>query len=137
VQSHKSECRSSDFEKNPQGYRADQSDPLSPLTSVILPLPRDGGDGGEFTNFVNPIERIKPASKSSTRSQCRKTIYGPKEQFLVRARWGGHADQLFGVTEEDRRSGKPLRSPDPKMQELLEMHMSYVLQSLLNVHDIY
>lgn len=83
---------------------------------------REGG----FTNFVNPIERIKPASKSSIRSQCRKTIYEPPEQFIVRARWGGQADQFFGVTEEDRRSGKPLRSQNLNDQEIMDMHISCV-----------
>jgi MYND finger len=124
--SHKADCRSSDFEKSPQGYRPNQSDPSSPLISVLLPLHRLEGISGVLTNFINPIDRIKPESKSSIRSQCSKTIYGPNERFLVRARWGGHADQAFGVTEEDRRSGKPLRSADPKIQTLINLHMSCV-----------
>lgn len=126
--SHRSECRVSNPAKHPRGHRADAADLSSPLIRVILPLPRtfETVEPG-FTNFDNPIDRLKPPSKSSTKSQCRKTIYGPGERFIIRARWGGHADRIFGVTAEDRLSGKPIMAKDPQYQSLLDVHMSWVL----------
>jgi hypothetical protein len=126
--SHRSECRVSNSAKHPRGHRADSADPSSPLIRVILPLPRTTEpDGPDITNFINPIDRLKLPSKSSNKSQCKKTIYGPGERFVVRARWGGHADRLYGVTQEDRLSGKRVIARDPEYQGALDNHMSCVL----------
>lgn len=122
--SHKADCRLSRNrrrDKLPSWTHQDPADPASPIVKVLIPLiargPFDHIDVNEedaskdsrpktFVNYQNPIDRLKPASRSSQRSDCRKTIYGPGERFLVRARWGGHADTMYGITEEDRRTGR-------------------------------
>lgn len=69
-----------------------------------------------FVNYRNPIDRLKPASKASTKSRCAKTIYGPGERFLMRARWGGHS----GVTKEQRRSGVWSNDDNGIMQMMMQ-----------------
>ncbi|RDB16410.1 hypothetical protein Hypma_002777 [Hypsizygus marmoreus] len=126
--SHKVECRSSHVNKQSQAHCEDPSDPLSRIVKVTLPLQPSMsgiGFGSGFVNYENPMERVKPPSKSSKRSQCPKTIYAHGERFLVRVRWGGHADTMFGVKEEERASlNGPFRAPDPKFQGILDLHMS-------------
>jgi len=128
--SHKAECRMSKAMKSnkiPAFQRVDLSNLSSPLSSVILPLQwhykpsqNDNDKAKGYTNFDNPMDRIKPASKSSTKSQCPRTIYGPGERFLVRARWGGHSP----VTGEQRRTGWE-GVVDPAHQEILNFTMRF------------
>lgn len=114
----------------PLGTQAHPSNPASHFTKVLLPLRTiiEGTPtlGSDFAHWTNPMERIKPISKSSLNSQCSKTIYGPGERFIVRARWGGHADRLFGIGEDDRRSGARARADDPSNQTMLDFYMAYV-----------
>lgn len=101
---HKIECRLS--KAIPNGTtsafeRVDNSDPKSAVSKILFPLPHKdeffNSDKKTFLNYDNPMDRIKPPRKQSQRA---KTIYGPGERFLVRARWGGHAK----VTVEQRRT---------------------------------
>lgn len=105
------------------------------MVRATLPVYRVlvNSDGYSFVNYCNPMERIKPLSKAVQRSQCAKTLYARGERFLVRARWGGHADRMFGVQEKDRLSGKRLLSPNPKFQTIMDMHMSCVFYILFCV----
>ncbi|KAJ7653622.1 hypothetical protein DFH06DRAFT_523729 [Mycena polygramma] len=107
---HKPECRSTknvDRDgvpwKSPRAVRVDASNPRSPFAKVFLQLAyyRREPDAGNLCSWYNPVDRLKPYSKSSANSRCAKTIYGPGERFVVRVRWGGFAD----VTEEQRRRG--------------------------------
>ena len=54
-QSHKSECRSSDFKKKIRMV-IERTDPSLPLVSVIPPLPREVGDleGGRVYKLCKP-----------------------------------------------------------------------------------
>lgn len=119
---HKIDCRiSKTIKKNTDTSfeRINPSDSKSPLSTVLLPLrpsrfelfdQNPNPEEKQFCNSDNPMDRIKPPRKSS---QCAKTIYGPCERFLVRARWGGHAP----VTVEQRRT---LNWNEPSM---LDIHM--------------
>lgn len=126
--SHKAECRVSkalDTEKLPAYIRSDPSNPRSPIATVTIPLPYHQtmiGSKESFVNYRNPMVRVKPESKSSAKSQCAKTIYGPGARFLVRARWGGHA----GVSAEQRRAGGSWITDDKDSGHMLEIVMGYV-----------
>jgi hypothetical protein len=99
---------------------------------VLLPLEYRSSAhsfGPKFANYVNPAERLKPPRKSAEIPQCSKTVYAHGERFLVRARWGGHADRMFGVEESDRRSGKFKAGPGVP-QAMLEMVMGYAISGL-------
>ncbi|KAJ7147684.1 hypothetical protein C8R43DRAFT_1237197 [Mycena crocata] len=107
---HKPECRSTknvDRDgvpwKSPRAVRIDALDLRSPFAKVFLQLQyyRREPDAGNLCAWTNPVDRLKPYSKSSANSRCAKTIFGPDERFMVRVRWGGFAD----VTEDQRRRG--------------------------------
>ncbi|KAJ6485345.1 hypothetical protein C8R47DRAFT_537099 [Mycena vitilis] len=107
---HKPECRSTknvDRDgvpwKSPRAVRVDTSNTRSPFAKVFLQLTyfHREPDAGNLSSWSNPVDRLKPYSKSSANSRCAKTIHGPGERFMVRIRWGGFAD----VTEEQRRRG--------------------------------
>jgi hypothetical protein len=80
--------------------------------------------GPKFVNHINPIDRLKPPRKAYEKPQPAKTVYAHGERFLVRARWGGHADRLFGVREADRRSGN-FGAADEDRQTQLDFYMRY------------
>ncbi|KAJ6628308.1 hypothetical protein B0H10DRAFT_1990823 [Mycena sp. CBHHK59/15] len=126
---HKPECRSKK-RKLPIGIRRDPTDSSSPIVRVVLPLDYRTADmmegfGPKFCNYINPIERLRPPRKfaDKDKEQCSKTVYAHGERFLVRARWGGHADKMFGVSEAERRSGKITATPG-RDQGFLNMFMS-------------
>jgi hypothetical protein len=137
--SHKAECRTSKAMKSkkiPAFQRIDPSNSSSRLSTIILPIqwnkmPFAGEDNGQksYCTWDNPMDRVKPPSKSSAKSQCAKTIYGPDERFLVRARWGGHAP----VTEEQRRSGWQ-GAVEREHQSMLNFTMRYVVVRNIQIH---
>lgn len=109
--SHKADCRLLKRDqqyKQPSWTRINPADDSSPIASVLMPITPVDPDaclGESFEISKNPVDRLKPASRSLQRSQIQKTIYDPGERFLVRVRWGGHAEQVFGVNEQARRDG--------------------------------
>ncbi|KII94145.1 hypothetical protein PLICRDRAFT_695188 [Plicaturopsis crispa FD-325 SS-3] len=112
---HKTECRISKrkIQDSDDAFIAGVKDPMTTKydssgrpVRFLLPLLRYGASTRiRFSMWDNPVDRLKPASRATAKSQCARTIYGPDERFIVRARWGGHADKMLGVSEDDRRPG--------------------------------
>ncbi|KAJ7690230.1 hypothetical protein B0H17DRAFT_1134493 [Mycena rosella] len=123
---HKAVCRSK-TPKTPIGIRANPAVLSSSIVKVLLPLEyrsqSDNSFGPKFVNYVNPAERLKPPRKLYEKPQPAKTVYAHGERFIVRARWGGHADRMFGVHESDRRSGN-IAAADKEQQGFLDFFMS-------------
>ncbi|KAJ7088128.1 hypothetical protein C8R44DRAFT_819517 [Mycena epipterygia] len=123
--SHKALCRSK-TSKLPLAIHKKPANSSSPIVKVLLPLEyRSLSDsfGPKFVNYINPAERLKPPRKFYEKPQPAKTVYAHGERFLVRARWGGHADRLFGLRESDRRSGN-IAAADKEQQDQLNFFMT-------------